>query len=141
MRARVAAGLFDRIANWNGYARALYPSACGVDTSGSAADITTSVGLMSQAGLLKIPPKLFSRPGLQFEVEDLDRLPMHPLLQMIACHHSHGGTEYRCCRNDIIVAADSRTKGRLQDILCEGVLDCSETMSKVSVNVPSFDSR
>ena len=94
VRARVAAGLFDRIANWNGYARALYPSACGVDTSGSPADITTSVGLMSQAGLLKIPPKLFSRPGQQFEVEDLDRLALLPLLQISACHHYHGGTEY-----------------------------------------------
>ncbi len=30
-------------------------------------------GLMSQAGLLKIPPKLFSRPSQQFEIEDFDR--------------------------------------------------------------------
>lgn len=73
MRGKVAAGIFDRIANWNGFGRALYPSTAGVDTTGGIPGIATSVGLMSQAGLLKIPPKLFSRPGLQFEVEDLDR--------------------------------------------------------------------
>ena len=142
MRARVAAGLFDRIANWNGYARALYPSACGVDTSGSPADMATSVGLMSQAGLLKIPPKLFSRPGLQFEVEDLDRLGFATFASdSLHAITATGAQSTECCRNDIILAADSRTKERLQNMLCEGVSDCSETMNKVSVNVPPFISR
>ena len=31
VRARVAAGLLERIAEWNGYGRALYPYACGVE--------------------------------------------------------------------------------------------------------------
>ncbi len=33
VRARVAAGLLERVAEWNGYGRALYPSACGVEAA------------------------------------------------------------------------------------------------------------
>ena len=33
VRARVAAGLLERIAEWNGYGRALYPCACGVEAA------------------------------------------------------------------------------------------------------------
>lgn len=33
VRARVAAGLLERVAEWNGYGRALYPSACGVEAT------------------------------------------------------------------------------------------------------------
>lgn len=85
MRARVAAGLFDRIANWNGFGRALYPSTAGTQVSESEVSVSLSVGLMSQAGLLKIPPKLFSRPGEAFEMEDFDRSwSMFILLSMLA---------------------------------------------------------
>lgn len=38
VRARVAAGLLERIAEWNGYGRALYPYACGVE----AAEVQTT---------------------------------------------------------------------------------------------------
>lgn len=31
MRARVAAGLFERISEWNGYGRILLPSTAGID--------------------------------------------------------------------------------------------------------------
>jgi len=41
--------------------------------AGISAGITTSAGLMSQAGLLKIPAKMFTRPSQQFEIEDFDR--------------------------------------------------------------------
>lgn len=173
VRARVAAGIFDRIANWNGFGRALYPTTAGVDVTGEAPDITTSVGLMSQAGLLKIPPKLFSRPGQQFEVEDLDRCPAadnsYPIevahllnnnnspdhhtrdassshFQNAAClflmpyttnQFSPAKLATKClvsCRNDIVVAIDSRTKARLEAILCEGVPDCKDTMAKVLIS-------
>lgn len=73
MRARIAAGIFDRIANWNGFGRALYPSAAGVQVENNTVSVSLSVGLMSQAGMLKIPPKMFSRPGEPFEMEDFDR--------------------------------------------------------------------
>lgn len=33
VRARVAAGLLERVAEWNGYGRALYPYACGVEAA------------------------------------------------------------------------------------------------------------
>ena len=33
VRARAATGLLERIAEWNGYGRALYPMACGVEAS------------------------------------------------------------------------------------------------------------
>lgn len=74
MRARVAAGLFERIAEWNGFGRALYPWACGVHASQSeAADMTTTASLMGQAKLLGIRSKLFAVPAEQLTLEDLDR--------------------------------------------------------------------
>lgn len=47
VRAKVAAGLFDRIANWNGYGRALYPSSVGMQATGKSSSITTSAGLQT----------------------------------------------------------------------------------------------
>ena len=41
VRARVAAGLLERIAEWNGYGRALYPLACGVDAAQVSTDVAT----------------------------------------------------------------------------------------------------
>ena len=73
VRARVATGLFDRIAGWNGFGRALYPSACGTEPEAEQPGIALTAGLMGQAGALGIPPKLFSRPGEKFEWEDFYR--------------------------------------------------------------------
>lgn len=36
-------------------------------------------------------------------------------------------------RNDILLALDEETAKELRDVLCEGVPDCRETLSKVSV--------
>lgn len=74
VRARVAAGLFERIAEWNGYGRALYPSACGVDAQvGGEPGLATSAALMGMAGMLGIRPKLFAAGPEQFVYEDFDR--------------------------------------------------------------------
>lgn len=44
-RARLAAGIFERIAEWNGYGRALYPWSCGLDVPEPSSTVTdTSSG-------------------------------------------------------------------------------------------------
>ncbi len=49
MRARIAAGLCERIAEWNGFGRIILPSAAGVDAEeGSTPDPSTSMALMAQ---------------------------------------------------------------------------------------------
>lgn len=74
VRARVATGLFERIAEWNGYGRALYPWACGVSASqAKPVDFSTTASLFSQATFLGIRAKLFAAPAEQLTVEDLDR--------------------------------------------------------------------
>lgn len=74
VRARVAAGLFELIAEWNGYGRALYPVTCGVAArQGERASLSTQAGLMHQAYLLGMPPKAFTKACEAFEVADLDR--------------------------------------------------------------------
>ena len=74
VRARVATGLFERIAEWNGYGRALYPWACGVHASEAQPDdFSTTVSLFSQASFLGIRKKLFAAEKEQLTLEDLDR--------------------------------------------------------------------
>lgn len=74
VRARVAAGLFERIAEWNGFGRALYPWACGVEvTHSKPRDLSTTASLFSQAQFLGIRAKLFAAPAEQLILEDLDR--------------------------------------------------------------------
>jgi len=49
VRARIAAGLCERIAEWNGFGRIILPSAAGVDAEeGSTPDPSTSMALMAQ---------------------------------------------------------------------------------------------
>jgi hypothetical protein len=45
LRGRLAAGLFERVAEWNGYGRVLLPWTCGVDADqgGQAGDLSTQV--------------------------------------------------------------------------------------------------
>lgn len=74
LRARMAAGLFEKVAEWNGFGRALYPWTCGVDAKqDSFAGLSTRAGLMHQAYLLGLNPKAFARPAERFEPADLDR--------------------------------------------------------------------
>ena len=74
VRARVATGLFERIAEWNGYGRALYPWACGVSACQTQpVDFSTTASLFSQATFLGIRAKLFAAPAEQLTLEDLDR--------------------------------------------------------------------
>ncbi|BDA42924.1 hypothetical protein COCOBI_03-8170 [Coccomyxa sp. Obi] len=89
VRARVATGLFERVAEWNGYGRALYPSAAGVDAEGGAPDFGTTASLLAMAGMLGIRSKIFAAERERFVYEDFDR-------------------------NDIIVAMD---EGILEDVL------------------------
>ncbi|KXZ42038.1 hypothetical protein GPECTOR_218g462 [Gonium pectorale] len=77
VRARLAAGLFERCAEWNGYGRALYPWTCGLSV-GSAPprdihSISKLTALMAGADRLAILPRYFTRPAECFELEDLDR--------------------------------------------------------------------
>ena len=72
VRARVATGLFELIAEWNGFGRALYASACGV-AAAEGPDPATTVALMAQASRLGIRPKLFAQQPEQFVYEDFDR--------------------------------------------------------------------
>ncbi|CAK0787350.1 hypothetical protein CVIRNUC_010570 [Coccomyxa viridis] len=72
VRARVAAGLLERIAEWNGYGRALYPYACGVEAR-QELDWSTSAALMGMAGMLGIRAKLFAAQPEQLVYEDFDR--------------------------------------------------------------------
>jgi hypothetical protein len=72
VRARVAAGLFELIAEWNGFGRALYPAAAGV-RAGAPPDLATTVALMAQAARLGIRAKLFAQHPEQFVYEDFDR--------------------------------------------------------------------
>lgn len=76
VRARIAAGLFDKITAWNGYGQALYTHCCGVSASSGPTSISTTASLMSQAAFLGIPPKCFARPPELFEAEDLDRFDL-----------------------------------------------------------------
>lgn len=74
VRARLAAGLFELCASWNGYGRALYPWTCGL--APEPHDIAWVAKLAAVAGAaagLGITPRSFSRATEAFELEDLDR--------------------------------------------------------------------
>lgn len=75
VRARLAAGLFERCAEWNGYGRALYPWTCGIQTAGPV-DVSKLAALARGAAALEIPLRTFSRPTESFEMEDLDRFDL-----------------------------------------------------------------
>lgn len=71
----MAAALFERVAEWNGYGRVLLPWTCGVDADqgASCGDISTQAALMLKAARLGLRPKAFTRPTERFEAADLDR--------------------------------------------------------------------
>lgn len=74
VRARVAAGLFERVSEWNGWGRILLTATAGVDAQpDSPPDVSTNMALFSQAGLLGIRPKLFAAAPERFESDDFYR--------------------------------------------------------------------
>ncbi|PNW72915.1 hypothetical protein CHLRE_14g611484v5 [Chlamydomonas reinhardtii] len=75
VRGRLAAGLFERCAEWNGYGRALYPWSAGLAPGGprDIHAISKLTALMRGATSLEILPRYFTRPPEAFELEDLDR--------------------------------------------------------------------
>lgn len=74
VRARVAAGLFERISEWNGYGRVLLASTAGVHAiDGQPPDASTTMALLAQAGRLGIRPKLFTSLPERFEADDFYR--------------------------------------------------------------------
>lgn len=75
LRGRMAAALFERVVEWNGYGRVLLPWTCGVDADdgGDVGDVNTQAALMFKACSLGLRPKAFTRPTERFEPADLDR--------------------------------------------------------------------
>lgn len=67
--ARLAQGLFDKTAAWNGYGRSLYAWTCG--TCAQACSPERSVSLMMRAESLGASSKDFSRVPEQLETGDL----------------------------------------------------------------------
>jgi hypothetical protein len=96
-RAKLAAALFERVAEWNGYGRALAATAAVVArpggaendadagatttttaTAAAALPLATAAALMRQASLLNLPPRDFARAA---EVLDLPGdLDMHDVI-------------------------------------------------------------
>jgi len=75
LRGRLAAALFERISEWNGYGRVLLPWTCGVDADqgGACGDLSTQAALMFKARALGLRARAFTRPTERFEAADLDR--------------------------------------------------------------------
>lgn len=67
--ARIAHGMFESIAIWNGYGRSLYPWSAG--TGAHDADPSKVVSMMSQAESLGFSSRLFARSPEQLELNDL----------------------------------------------------------------------
>jgi protein-tyrosine-phosphatase len=69
--ARIAHGLFDNIAAWNGFGRSMYSNTCGTQVAEVSAAPETSVSLMMRAQSLGTSVKTFSRAPEQLEMTDL----------------------------------------------------------------------
>ena len=118
VRARVATGLFELVAEWNGFGRALYASACGV-AAAEGPDPATTVALMAQASRLGIRPKLFAQQPEQFVYEDFDRCAH------VACMHAtplllpfeRPGACLGCCSQDFNVCC-SLSCSTFQEPVC-----------------------
>ena len=115
VRARVACGFFERIADWcacwsnslahalasvghvaaygvcycrNGYGRALLPQTAGVAVEATESSPATTAALMSQAAQLGVRPKIFTRPREPFEYADLDRCAAVLCLYSVLLRHT-----------------------------------------------------
>lgn len=76
--ARIAHGLFESIAEWNGYGRSLYPWSAGTNTRAQEADPSRTVSMMSQAESLGFSTRVFARSREKLDLNDFCTL-----------HHSH----------------------------------------------------
>ncbi|PNW72913.1 hypothetical protein CHLRE_14g611484v5 [Chlamydomonas reinhardtii] len=92
VRGRLAAGLFERCAEWNGYGRALYPWSAGLAPGGprDIHAISKLTALMRGATSLEILPRYFTRPPEAFELEDLDRYDLVLALDRSVHEALHG---------------------------------------------------
>lgn len=74
LRARLAAGLAERVADWCGLGRAVAPAAAGVDVEVDALPSPSTVAaLAAQASRLGLRARPFTAPPEPFEAADLDR--------------------------------------------------------------------
>ena len=72
--ARIAMGIFEQVAAWNGYAMALYPWTCGTRVP-LELDISRSASMMAQAESLGFSGKIFARNPEQLDLDDVVRAP------------------------------------------------------------------
>ena len=74
LRARLAAGLAERVADWCGLGRAVAPAAAGVDVEvDTLPSPSTFASLAAQASRLGLRARPFTAPPEPFEAADLDR--------------------------------------------------------------------
>eukprot|EP00959_Pyramimonas_sp_CCMP1952_P136890 2864369-Pyramimonas_sp.AAC.1 len=73
LRARVSEGLLNRIAEWNGFGRALYADSCGLEaTHGEHLGVQEAATLMAEGGRFKMDTHIVRAPKSSFAPELLD---------------------------------------------------------------------
>jgi protein-tyrosine-phosphatase len=72
VRARLAAALLEKMADWDGLGRAVAPSAAGLDVRPGPVPLATTAALLTQAGRLGLRARAFTAPPIPFEPADLD---------------------------------------------------------------------
>ncbi|GAX82551.1 hypothetical protein CEUSTIGMA_g9977.t1 [Chlamydomonas eustigma] len=80
VRSRIAAGLFERIAEWNGWGRILLPVAAGLHVNKTVdglpsipMSISKMAAILTAGDALGLWTKSLARPAESFDVDDLDR--------------------------------------------------------------------
>lgn len=95
VRARMAAGLMEIVANWNGWGMVLVTDRCGVDAQpGAYMDPSMAVSLLARAEPVGISTRHFTRALQVFEVDDLYRY-------------------------DLIIALDAKTKATILEMAAQ----------------------
>lgn len=77
VRSRLAAGIFETIAEWNGWSRSMVPWSCGLHTqveegSGSGSSMSKRAAVFSAGSSLGLFTGSLAKPADRFGVEDLD---------------------------------------------------------------------
>jgi protein-tyrosine-phosphatase len=92
VRARMAAGIMEIVANWNGWGMVLVTDRCGVDAlPGTYMDPSMAMALLGRAQPMGVSSRHFTRAVQVFEVDDLYRY-------------------------DLVVALDSKTKAKILEM-------------------------
>jgi protein-tyrosine-phosphatase len=80
VRSRIAAGLFERIAEWNGWGRVLLPVVAGLDVNktgdgqaSSSMSISKMAAILTAGDSLGLWTKSLARQAEGFDIHDLDR--------------------------------------------------------------------